>query len=62
MTFEPKAEIRLHDRNLFNTVILVGPNLYREKFPLFIPSKDKIPVKRRQFLCMRRRQAEISGL
>ena len=42
----PKAEIRLYDCNLFKTVLLVIyiTNLYRRKFPLFIPSKDEILV------------------
>src|SRR6218665_505857 len=45
MTFL-KCEIRLYDCNLFNTVLLVIfiTNLYRQKFPLFIRSKDEILV------------------
>ena len=55
---EPKAEIRLYDCNLFKTLVLViyTTNLYRQKFPLFIPFKDEIMVKKHQLHCMGRRQ------
>jgi len=40
----PKAEIWLYDCNLYKTVLLV---IYiAKKFPIFIPSKDEILVKK----------------
>ena len=44
----PKTEIRLYDCNLFKTVLLIILLLIyiAEKFPLFIPSKDEIVIKR----------------
>jgi len=33
-----------------------------ENFPLFISSKDKIVVQKRQLLCIWRRQDDFSGL
>ena len=44
----PKAEIRLYDCNLFNTVLLVIFLLIyiTEKFTIFIPSKDEMLVKK----------------
>ena len=44
----PEAEIRLYDCNLFKTALLIIyiTNLYCQKFPLFISSKDKILVEK----------------
>ena len=64
LTSGPKAEIRLYDSNLFKIVLLIVLLLIYigKKFPLFIPSKDEILVKKRcQILCMRRRQDDVSG-
>ena len=61
----PKAEIRLYDFNLFKTLLLVIyiTNLYHRKISTFFQSKTEIMVKkRRQILCMRRRQYDVSGL
>src|SRR6218665_370414 len=60
----PKPEIRQYDWNLFKLYYKLFLLLIyiAEKFPLFIPSKNEILVKRRQLLCMRRRQDDVSGL
>src|SRR6218665_999571 len=61
----PKAEIRLYDCNLFKTVLLIIfiTNLYRQKISTFYSvQKRNSGNKKRQLLCTRRRQDDVSGL
>jgi len=61
----PNAEIQLYDCNLFKTTLLVIyiTNLYHRKiFTFYSVQRRNSGFKKRQFLCMRRRQDDISGL
>src|SRR6218665_564956 len=58
----PKGEIRLYVCNLFKTVLLVIyiTNLYRQKISTFYSVQRQNSGKKRQLLCLRRRQDVVS--